>query len=127
MINFHPLCRDMFTLPPKPVFRPKLPSTNSNTSDLDSFMFDATASPPESPGIVENSINYIVLDLDNPAPSPSAKVVSPTYKVEGVSTALATTKAGLGYVTIDFDKTDALIKSANQRFFKVRYLFRPFL
>ena len=25
-----------------------------------------------------------------------------------------------GYVTIDFDKTDALIKSANQRFFEVR-------
>ena len=24
-----------------------------------------------------------------------------------------------GYVTIDFDKTDALIKSANQRFFEV--------
>ena len=32
---------------------------------------------------------------------------------------LAGTKAK-GYVTIDFDKTDALIKSANQRFFEVR-------
>ena len=84
------LLREM--LGPKPVFRPKIPSTTSDTSDLDigtlsSLTLDTSqttfvliqfqieemqlllalsgASPPESPSITETSINYIQLDLDN--------------------------------------------------------------
>jgi len=62
---------------------------------------------------VINSINYIVLDLDS-APSTdnnSSPKVSDTSLVNGASTGRR------GYVTIDFDKTDALIKSANHRYF----------
>jgi len=105
-----PKPRDM--LGPKPVFRPKIPSTTSDTSDI-----DIGASPPESPSITETSINYIQLDLDNAAAGPGSKVTSPTYKTDLASPSVVGTKAK-GYVTIDFDKTDALIKSANQRFFE---------
>jgi len=105
-----PKPRDM--LGPKPVFRPKIPSTTSETSDI-----DIGASPPESPSITETSINYIQLDLDNTAAAPGSKLTSPTYKTDLASPSAIGTKAK-GYVTIDFDKTDALIKSANQRFFE---------
>merc|ERR1711988_708403 len=76
-----PKPRDM--LGPKPLFRPKIPSTTSDTSDIDI----------------------------------AAAVTSPTYKTDLTSPSVVGTKAK-GYVTIDFDKTDALIKSANQRFFE---------
>merc|ERR1712012_1065283 len=102
-----PKPRDM--LGPKPVFRPKIPSTTSDTSDI-----DIGASPPESPSITETSINYIQLDLDNAAAGPGSKVTSTTYKTDLASPSVVGTKAK-GYVTIDFDKTDALI---NQRFFE---------
>jgi hypothetical protein len=45
------------------------------------------------------------------------KLTSPTFKTDLASPLAIGTKAK-GYVTIDFDKTDALIKSANQRFFE---------
>lgn len=126
--------RDLFFLPPKPQFRSKIPSSTSDTSELDlglgpgaiNFPLELGAnnyscsSAPESPSWISNgpqSINYIVLDLDNTAPSPSAKLTSPSYKVDSAKTTTTGTKAA-GYVTIDFDKTDALIKSANQRFFE---------
>lgn len=100
----------LFVLPPKPTFRQKIPSTTSDTSE----QLDIGPSPPESPCcITETSINYIVLDLDNSVPPPT----TPTYKADNAKTTTTGPK-GAGYVTIDFDKTDALIKSANQRFFE---------
>jgi len=63
------------------------------------------------PGPAVNSINYIVLDLDS-----SNINTEETNLVTDTTTATDTTTRGRGYVTIDFDKTDALIKSANQRY-----------
>ena len=74
-------------------------------------------------------------DVSFSAAGPGSKVTSPTYKTDLASPSVVGecptvhynilkmqpfvgTKAK-GYVTIDFDKTDALIKSANQRFFEV--------
>jgi len=105
--------RHLFALPPKPAFRNKIPSSTSDTSE----QMDIGPSPPESPCITENSINYIVLDLDNSVPAPTSMLNPNTYSKDTVKTAVAGPK-GAGYVTIDFDKTDALIKSANQRFFE---------
>ena len=65
------------------------------------------ASQPEAQ---VNSINYIVLDLD----SSNTTTEEPNQGPD--TTATDTTTRGRGYVTIDFDKTDALIKSANQRY-----------
>ena len=65
------------------------------------------ASQPETQ---VNSINYIVLDLD----SSNTTTEEPNQGPD--TTATDTTTRGRGYVTIDFDKTDALIKSANQRY-----------
>ena len=76
------------------------------------------------------------------AAAPGSKLTSPTYKTDlaspsaiGIRRTILCTKSftfwkyeslkwctgtkAKGYVTIDFDKTDALIKSANQRFFEV--------
>ena len=78
------------------------------------------------------------------AAAPGSKLTSPTYKTDlaspsaiGIQRTLLCTKSftfwkyeslklcagtkAKGYVTIDFDKTDALIKSANQRFFEVSF------
>merc|ERR1719342_880467 len=69
---------------------------------------------------VINSINYIVLDLDStPSTDNSSPKVSDTGVVNGISTFKMTDESTgrRGYVTIDFDKTDALIKSANHRCF----------
>jgi len=54
------------------------------------------------------TVNYIVLDLEKPVEQAGP----------GQQEQLEPAAAAAGrYVTIDFDKTDALIKSANQRFF----------
>ena len=66
--------------------------------------------PAGQEGTPVNSINYIVLDLDTNNTEDS-HVTADTNTV----TTDTTTRAR-GYVTIDFDKTDALIKSANQRY-----------
>ena len=60
-----------------------------------------------------NSINYIVLDLDTNNTNNTEE--SPVTTDTNTATPDTTTRAR-GYVTIDFDKTDALIKSANQRY-----------
>ena len=78
------------------------------------------------------SINYIVLDLD-PASTSEASAVTPASKTwDSVPNSTGNDTAphyrnfkhhisggaprARGYVTIDFDKTDALIKSANHRY-----------
>lgn len=63
------------------------------------------------------SINYIVLDLD-PASTSEASAVTPASKTwDSVPNSTGGAPRARGYVTIDFDKTDALIKSANHRYF----------
>lgn len=104
-------------LPPKPAFLKQISNTPNEISDIEhqhQVVHDQT--PPVSPCITENSINYIVLDLDTSA-AQAAKQTSPTLKTNNEET-ITTGPKGAGYVTIDFDKTDALIKSANQRFFE---------
>jgi len=68
-----------------------------------------------------NSINYIVLDLDTSNTNHTTEDMAHLTAADhnqgaGAGPATDTTTRGRGYVTIDFDKTDALIKSANQRF-----------
>jgi len=109
-------------LPPKPAFFKQISTTPTEISDSEpQQQVVLEESPPLSPCITENSINYIVLDLDSSAPQ-AAKQTSPTLKksYEEPSNTGGVTGGGKGggYVTIDFDKTDALIKSANQRFFE---------
>jgi len=60
------------------------------------------------------SINYIVLDLD-PTSSSESSAVAPTR--DSVPNSAGGAPRARGYVTIDFDKTDALIKSANHKYF----------
>jgi len=62
------------------------------------------------------SINYIVLDLD-PTSSSESSAVAPTSKTrDSVPNSAGGAPRARGYVTIDFDKTDALIKSANHKY-----------
>ena len=111
----------MFILPPKPQHsllqqqqqQQQQPSViDSQTVAVDSDEADASMEDVGAGDTTDNetvtldSINYIVLDLDSTNDNT-------TSKVNETSTG-ASTRAR-GYVTIDFDKTDALIKSANHR------------
>jgi len=99
------------TLPPKPSFLQQATTTSETEPQQHQ-------SQPMSPCITENTINYIVLDLDSAA-TQEAKQTSPTLKKSSEEPgSTGGVPGGGGYVTIDFDKTDALIKSANQRFFE---------
>jgi len=109
--------RSIFALPPKPAFLKQISSTPAEISDPDCYLaVNQDQTPPVSPCITENSINYILLDLDT-TNNGANKQTSPTLKTHHEETVTPGPK-GAGYVTIDFDKTDALIKSANQRFFE---------
>ena len=106
--------RNVFALPPKPAFLKQISATLPDISDAEpQEPVSQDHTPPVSPCVTENTINYIVLDLDTSA-TPATKQTSPTLKTNNEET-VTTGPKGAGYVTIDFDKTDALIKSANQR------------
>jgi len=105
-------------LPPKPSFYKQLSKTPHEISELEvSAQTNPEQTPAVSPCITENSINYIVLDLDTSGTASAPKQISPTLKTNNEDAEPSGLK-DRGYVTIDFDKTDALIKSANQRFFE---------
>ena len=83
-------------LPPKP---PHLQPSADNQQDTRT-----------APG---QSVNYIVLDLDTAVTNNTEDNI---VTADTTAATTDTTTRGRGYVTIDFDKTDALIKSANQRY-----------
>jgi len=112
--------RNMFVLPPKPSHLQSLSQQHSHQPNVIDHSLDACdeATSDENDNhaeklnsnVIENSINYIVLDL-NQSTSPQ----SPTTII---NTSSSSAQGPSSYVSIDFDKTDALIKSANQRFFE---------
>jgi len=107
--------RNMFFLPPKPQHLQQ--QQQLNVIERDNRDSDETASgeaeddTEDGSEPVINSINYIVLDLDGSTADNTGQ-----SKVSE-SSAPAKASRATGYVTIDFDKTDALIKSANHRYF----------
>eukprot|EP00092_Neocalanus_flemingeri_P068082 GFUD01083146.1.p1 GENE.GFUD01083146.1~~GFUD01083146.1.p1 ORF type:complete len:423 (-),score=123.60 GFUD01083146.1:151-1419(-) len=111
--------RNVFALPPKPAFLTQISATPTDISDPEPQQaVSQDQTPPVSPCRTGNSINYIVLDLDTSA-TPATKQTSPALKTRNEETETQGPKCTQkGYVTIDFDKTVALNKSANQRFFE---------
>jgi len=108
--------RNVFFLPPKPQhlnsqFQHQQQNVTTNNDDEAGAENSGDMNEKNDKTVI-NSINYIVLDLDS---TPSTDNSSPKVSDTGVVNDESTGRRG--YVTIDFDKTDALIKSANHRCF----------
>jgi len=108
--------RTSFSLPPKPVGL--LDRTSVMLDNKSNLLDRSPTSPATSPPISPHStgpmspmfldpdstlpLNYILLDLE--------------AQVDAIQPSNGNNRPGVGYTTIDFNKTAALIKSANQRY-----------